>query len=146
MKESYFEMCKRHQQEYDQFIEKYGFAAFDQRQFDQGMKSLQLDPANDVKKIRNVAGMFVLRERVPELLAIFKQQREELATAMQSYDFAYSAFREELANHEFVVTQDSEDTLAALNLTVDDVVNTDHLRKAYEDARRDYMKQYPDYM
>ena len=55
---------------------------------------------------------------------------------MKDYNFALSAFIYELANHEYNITYDYDSTLEALNLTDEEIDNSDVLFKAFKEARK----------
>ena len=61
---------------------------------------------------------------------------------MQDKNYVYNMFRYELANHEYCVREEDEDTLQSLNLTIEDVNKNNLLKEQLMKAKKDYMAQY----
>ena len=114
----YLEMKKRHQEDINNFPM---FFAFSNKQFSEGMAKLGLTE-NDTDKIyRIVAGGYIRKSDSPKLNELLDRHIEEMEKAMTEPDFAFEAFRYELANHEYGYTGDETDALDALGLTVEEV-------------------------
>lgn len=60
--------------------------------------------------------------------------------------FLKSAFRYELANHEFCITYELDDTLDALLLTYEQVNSDPVMKKALLEAKKEYLKNCEDWM
>lgn len=73
---------------------------------------------------------------------INEQQKEH----MKDFDFLKSAFRYELANHEFCITYELDDTLDALLLTYEQVNSDPVMKKALLEAKKEYLKNCEDWM
>ena len=65
---------------------------------------------------------------------------------MKDFDFLKSAFRYELANHEFCITYELDDTLDALLLTYEQVNSDPVMKKALLEAKKEYLKNCEDWM
>ena len=132
----YIELKEKHQREVNDFPM---FFAFSNSQFEAGMKKLGLEP-NDTNKIYRLGdtGGFYKRSDSKTLWNMLDRHRAELETAMQDPEFAHDAFRYELANHEYVITGEVEDTLDALGLTLEEVNNNNVLKTALKKAIHDF--------
>lgn len=111
--ETYRELRARHQREFNDFP---FFAAFNQEQFEEGMRKLGVTDTADLYKMGNL-GCFYRKTDSARLREMLDRQTREMDAAMRNEDFAVSAFLEELANHEFCITRDPTDALAALGYT-----------------------------
>lgn len=135
----YTELKEKHQREVSEFPM---FFAFSNSQFEAGMKKLGLEP-NDTDKIYRFSdtGGFYKRSDTKTLWSMLDRHRAELETAMQDPEFAYDAFRYELANHEYIITGEVEDTLDVLGLTLEEVDNNSILKTALKKAIDEYYKE-----
>jgi hypothetical protein len=139
----YLEMKKRHQDEVNAFPMAF---AFSNKQFEEGMKKLGLDPS-DTDKIYSIgAGGFIRRSDSERLDEIFKRHSEEMENAINNditgEGFIFNMFNYELANHEYIVTDDVEDTLNAFGLTMEEVNSNPALKKGLRSAckkQREYV-------
>ena len=61
---------------------------------------------------------------------------------MKIYDFAKSAFKSELANHEYCYTMDPYDAINALGYTSDEINNDPLLHKALKTAKKELLDEY----
>ncbi len=121
---SYLELKERHQKEYSSFPMMF---AFSQKQFDEGMKNLGLDP-EDTDKIYSLGGGgYYRRTDVEALHKMFKAHEDEMNQAIENdktgEGFIFDMFNYELGNHEYCYTRDIEQTLDALAYTIDDINN-----------------------
>ena len=121
-KETYTEYKERTQAELNAFPMAF---AFNQEQFAKGMVKLGLT-VDDTDKVCSVpGGGFILKTDSAKLCEMFVRHRNEFKRAIDSDSagsgFIYQAFNYELANHEYCITYDVTDTLAALGLTMDEV-------------------------
>lgn len=72
--------------------------------------------------------------------------KEKMELLLGSYEFAYDAFRYELANHEFCITHNPFDTLEALGLECDHETLVCKEMDAYPELFRAYMNAKTDYL
>ena len=63
---------------------------------------------------------------------------KEMKEALQRFDFAVDAFKYEMANHEFCITNDYADVVAAIGLTEDEILGSTRLLEALKEATRLY--------
>ena len=82
-------------------------------------------------------GTYAKASDVKLISETFDRHANETTEAMKNEQFAYDAFRYELANHEYGYTGEVEDTLDALGLTYEEVQADEVLRKALERACKD---------
>ena len=120
---NYKTMKNRHQQDVNAFPM---FFAFNNDQFDEGMKRLGLNPT-DTDKIYRLGsiGGFYKRDDSGKLHEMFDRHEREMQEAIKNDTtgdgFIFDMFNYELGNHEYIYTGDISDTLDALGLTVDEV-------------------------
>lgn len=115
---AYKQLKDKHQNEMDAF--PLG-AAFSKEQFEKMMQGWGLT-VNDVDKICSLGcGYFIRKsdkERFLEMSARFKKEMQDAIAADKTGDgFIYEMFLYELANHEYCITYDYEETFDALSLT-----------------------------
>lgn len=141
MVEGYRELKYKSQQEFNEFSEKYMFYAFNKKQFADGMKEFGLE-ISDTHKINQVApGAFVRKEKVRALYDMSQIYADKIKEAMKDEEFAYDAFKTELANHEYCITYDASDALAVLGFNLEEIRDNEILSKAYLKARKDYLAE-----
>ena len=132
----YAGMRKRQQEEFNAL--PLGFA-FGQKQFEEMMRSWDLDPEKDTGKICSIgAGGYIQKKDVELLRQTSKRHKEEMEAAIAGgktgEGFIYQMFLCELDNHEYGYTMDTEDTLDALGYTVEEVLGNPRLKRGIEKA------------
>ena len=133
----YLELKAIHQKEVNGFPLIF---AFSNEQFKKGLEKLGLTE-NDVDKIVSIGGGgFVRKADVSALNEMMKRHGKENKEAMKDDQYVYDMFRCELANHEYCITYDYEETLDCLGLTIADVKKDQRLLKILKQARYDYLK------
>lgn len=138
----YVEMKKRHQKEVNNFPIKF---AFSDEQFKKAMEELGLKE-DDLDKVVDIgAGGFIRKADVEAYKEMGKRQYEEFWKAIredkEGNGFIKEMFLYELANHEYVITREIDDTLEALALTRDDIKNNKNLRTGLLLAEKEYLAQ-----
>lgn len=139
----YVEMKEKHQKEVNNFPMKF---AFSDEQFKKAMEELGLTE-NDLDKIVGIgAGGFIRKTDVNAYKEMGKRQFKEFWRAIQEDKvgdgFIKEMFLCELANHEYIITREIDDTLDALGLTEDDIRNNKNLRTGLLLAEKEYLEQY----
>lgn len=139
----YVEMKERHQKEVDNFPMKF---AFSDEQFKKAMEELGLTE-NDLDKVVGIgAGGFIRKTDVNDYREMGKRQFKEFWKAIQEDKvgdgFIKEMFLYELANHEYIIAREIDDTLDALGLTDDDIRNNNNLRTGLLLAEKEYLEQY----
>jgi hypothetical protein len=114
----YSELKAKHQAEVNAF--SLGFA-FSEKQFDEMMEKWGLTP-DDTDKIYSIGGGgYVRKSDSAAMHEMFERHEAEHKAAMQDDEYLFSMFNYELANHEYSYTQELDDTLDALGLTIDEI-------------------------
>lgn len=119
---AYLEMQTRHQEEMNAFPM---FAAFNERQFEEGMKKLGLRPTN-TKAVQSIGySMFVRKKDMPAFQNMCLRHSRERAESIEAdhtgEGFIRDMFVAEMCNHEYSYTYDLTDTLRALQLTAPEI-------------------------
>ena len=138
---TYQEMKDRQQKEFDAFPMR---AAFSQQQFQNMMEKWGLT-VNDTDKICSIGGGCYIRKADKDaLIALINKTAAELKNAITADTtgdgFIFDMFVYELANHEYCITYDLEDTLDALGLTPEEVNVDKRLSYALNKAIKEYLK------
>ena len=139
----YQEMRGRQQQEFNAL--PLGFA-FSPKQFDQMMRGWGLHPDRDVKKICSIgAGGYIQKKDVDVLLQTNTRHKQELAAAISADTtgdgFIFQMFYCELKNHEYGYTWDADDTLDALDYTLEQVQSDQRLHNGFVQACKKIMEE-----
>ena len=82
---------------------------------------LTLHDTDKIYKLGDTGGYY-LQTDAERLHSMFDRNEQEMEAAMKNKDFAVGAFRYELNNHEYCVTNDISDALGALGLTEADLL------------------------
>jgi hypothetical protein len=135
MDEKYNEMKNRHQKEVDAF--PMGFA-FSDEQFKEAKEKLGVKNNSELLSI--YGGGFIRKKDREAYKELFTRIYKETEEAMKNPEFAYSAFRYELANHEYVYTRDKIIILNCLGLSIKDLEKSEMLQKEFKKAESDYLE------
>ena len=138
---AYQEMKDRQQKEFDAF--PIG-AAFSNQQFKDMMKKWGLT-INDTDKICSIGGGCYIRKTDKEALRdlinrLNKEKQDAIAADTTGDGFIFDMFVYELANHEYCITYDLEDTLDALGLTAEQINADKRLSHGLNKAIKTYLK------
>lgn len=137
----YYNLKQKQQKEVNEFPM---FFAFSNNQFVEGMVKLGLDPS-DTDKIYSIGACGYIRKSDSKRLSnLFDKNEAEMQKAIDEditgLGFVYDMFLYELNNHEYGYTLDVEDTLNALDLSYDDIINNPKLsvglNKAIEEIKK----------
>ena len=83
-------------------MDRYGFFAFNDRQFDEGMDKLKRTLPEGFKLYQTGGGYFVWTEKWEYVNGLVSEPKRLLAERMEAdHDFARGAFLSEMMNHEF---------------------------------------------
>lgn len=143
---AYQQLKDRQQKEFNAF--PLG-AAFSNQQFEEMMQKWGLTK-NDTDKICSLGCSCFIRKsdkkRFLEMSARFKKEMQDAIIADKTGDgFICDMFLYELANHEYCITYDYEETFDALGLTEEQVNADKRLLHGLEKARKKYLKNSNDY-
>ncbi len=138
---TYKQLKDKHQKEMDAF--PLG-AAFSNEQFEKMMQKWGLTVA-DTDKICSIgAGCFIRKsdkEAFFNMLKRFKDETDAAIAADTTGDgFIYDMFYYELANHEYCITYEYDDTFDALGLTEEQVFADKRLIHGLKKAEKAYLK------
>lgn len=139
---TYDEYRNKSQEDYIKFSKGKIFYAFDMEQFKEGMESIGLNPEETNKIARLCGGAYILNNEAKNYIKLNNKQRNEFNKRMKNFDFAKSAFKSELANHEYGYTMDPYDAITALGYTADEINNNPLLCKALQAAKEEYLDEY----
>ncbi len=116
--ESYRQLTTRQSAEAKEFPL---FFAYTQKQFDEGMKKLGLDPSDSQLVCQTGLGNCCFRKTdAPKFHDMLARHGKELFLALQDEEFAIEAMIYELLNHEYCITRAVGPALEALGLTLED--------------------------
>lgn len=118
--------------------------AFTNEQLEEGLKKYGLT-MNDRDKICNLGSGIFMQKKDIELYKDMSNRhnqeiQNEIANDKTGENFVKDMFKYELQNHEYGYTLEIEDTLEALNLTIDDINNNPNLLNGLELAKQDILK------
>ena len=135
---AYQDLKTRHQQEIDAFPM---FFAFSNDQFEAGMEKLGVDPC-DVNKLFSIGGGGYIRKADKQAFVdMLNRHKKEMAEARKQGNTLYDMIKYELANHEYCVTYDSTDALAALGLTMEEIKADPMVWSIFQKAKNDYLAE-----
>lgn len=124
-------------------------ACFSKTQFEEMMASWGLT-TSDTDKICSIGGGCYIRKSDRDaflgMMKRFEQERKDaIAADTTGNGFIYDMFLYELGNHEYCITYDLDETLAALHLTLEQVNADKRLLHGLKKAERDYLKNCDNY-
>lgn len=142
MKNKYEEIKNKHQKRVNDF--PLGFA-FSNEQFKNMMEKWGLTE-NDTDKIVSIdGGGFLRKTDIEEYNKMWTEIRKEHKDLIEQdktgEGYIKEMFTYELENHEYSITYDLEDTLDALELTHDEVMNNPNLKHGLELARKEILEK-----
>lgn len=124
-------------------------ACFSKTQFEEMMLKWGLT-ISDTDKICSIGGGCYIRKSDRDaflnMMKRFEQERKDAITADTTGNgFIYDMFLYELGNHEYCITYDLDETLAALHLTLEQVNADKRLLHGLKKAKRNYLKNCENY-
>lgn len=133
----YFELKTKQQEEFNSFSMMF---AFNQVQFDEGMRKLGLEPT-DRSEVLNLGGGCYMKkadsDKFHEMFAIHKNEmKQAISEDLTGDGFIFDMFNYELANHEYNYTLDVTDAIESLGLTEEEINNDKRLFKGLSKARK----------
>ena len=135
-----YQLLKKKQSE--EFSKFPMFFAFNDKQFEEGMKKLGLLPTDTDKVYRISAGGYYRKTDSTKLKDLFDRFDSEMKSAINDEisgeNFCYEMFSSELANHEYGYTDDLEESLDAVGCTVDEINANKNLLAGLKRALGEY--------
>lgn len=142
--ETYGEMERRHQQEYNEFAHDRVHYAFGPEQLKELLAKLGYSDVKELKgKYVSIPGGGIISvEDYPKLLLLFKKQDEERKKLKQVGKRLYEMFYSAMANLEYIITGDDGEILSYCGVTVEEFNSDKRYGKAWTKAYNEYMSQY----
>ena len=142
--ETYAEMERRHQEEYNEFAKDKVHYAFGQKQIDELLQKLGYKDLKALGKdyVSIPGGGIVKIADYAELLAMFKRWDAERKKMKQVGKRLYEMFYSAMANLEYIIGQDDGEILAYCGITVKEFNSDKRYGKAWQKAHDEYMAQY----
>ena len=142
--ETYAEMERRHQHEYNEFARNRVHYAFGPKQERELLDKLGYEKFDDLrgKFVSTPGGGIISVEDYPKLLALFKKQGEERKKMRTVGKRLYEMFYSAMANLEYIITGDDGEILAYCGITVAEFNSDKRYGKAWTKAYNEYMAQY----
>ena len=129
----YEEYLKRRNEKFNKLPMRF---AFNKEQLEEVKKELNASLENKLTYLGS--GTFILSKDVHLLEECEESVEKEFKEEMKNYDFVLEAFNYELANHEFGVTYDINESLESLGLTLEEVNKNETYKKALRTALEKY--------
>lgn len=140
----YAELKNKLQKEFDEF--PFGFA-FSNEQFEKMKEELGVKDNSELISIG--AGGFIRKtdEKALDELINGKEKRmkEAIAEDKTGEGFIKDMFLYELANHEYCITYELDDTLYALDLTLEEIEKDPRLKLGLQLAKNEYLASPENY-
>lgn len=130
----YTKLKEKHQKEVNEFPIIF---AFSNEQLDEGMKKLGVANKDELASIGY--GGYIKTQDTDAYVNMQIRINKECTEALKDPEYCYDAFSYELANHEYCITNDLEDTLNELGLTEKEIMQNPMLLYALKRARKDYL-------
>jgi len=141
---AYQEMKQKQDKEFGEFPI---FFAFNNEQFTEGMAKLGLKPdeTDKIYKFGNTGGFYRRTdgEQLHTMLTRFEKELQDAIDADPTGEgFILEMFDYELADHEYIVSYDTSDTLDALGLTPEDIEKDQRLQHGLKLAKQRQREKY----
>ena len=132
---TYAELRKKHKAEIDAFPLA---AAFNDKQFGEALQKLGVSSARELVHIGG--GILIRKADRTMFYEMLERHERELKEALKDDRILYEALGYEMANHEYCVTEDIEDTLDALGIDYEEFSTNARMQRVFVKCRKDYMK------
>lgn len=134
---SYLEWKKQTQEEFNAF--PMGFA-YNSEQLEEEKKRLGVKENSELICVMSCG--FIRRKDRNAFLKMNKRHAEQFKRYKQDRQFVYEMFRYELANHEYVITFNIDDTLDACGITFEEYRANPMYMEQMENAKNDYLANW----
>ena len=135
---NYQELNKKRLERYNDFFKENGFFAFGKDQFEDG--KIKINTPNNEDIINIGMGGYIKRSSAEEYRTLLIQSRKEESEWLNNRDNLKQALLYELANHEYHINEEIEDTLDALLLPEGYWKNQENI-DFLESVIKEYMKR-----
>ena len=139
-KNEYVNLVRKQEKEFNSFPM---FFAYNEKQYKEGKQTLGVI---DDKEIWYIGYCGYIRKSDKQLFSdMLERHNKELKQSIENdktgKGFIYDMFLYELENHEYFITYELDDTLDALNLTIDEVLNSSTLKNGLLLARKKILEE-----
>ena len=137
----YLELKKENQKKFDDFAKDnvYWIFAFSESEFKKKLNENGLS----VDEITSIgAGGFIKTSMLSEYVKLYKSLTNEIEAIKDNDEELKKAFMYELANHEYCITYDLDDTLEALGLERKQLQDDVRLALIMNEACKEYLSNY----
>ena len=132
-------------------LRKYCFYAFDRKQFDEGLEKmkqkLDMSKYNETNKFNLLStqmGAYIVADKMQDYKNAFLEYDKKLKSAFENYDFLVDAIMYEMGNHEYGYMPDDSVILQSLGYNLEQLEENETLKKAWLEARKQYMEYNKD--
>ena len=139
MANRYLDFKREADKKFNEDLEQVVFFAFGNAQFEEGCRRFGIDPKKTSDELYALGGGGYYRKTDTKKLAkIFADHELARVRALKEggVTFAADMFEAELANHEYCLTRDLEETLDALGYTADRIQESTVLKAGLQEALR----------
>lgn len=141
--ETYAEMSRRHQEEYNNFAKDHVHYAFGQKQYAELLDKLGISDAELRRDYMGIPGGGIIKKcEYRDLLALFEKQGKERTKMKQVGKRLYEMFYSAMANLEYIITGDDGEILSYCGISVTEFNSDKRYGKAWAKAYNEYMSQY----
>ena len=136
---NYYELRQKHQKEVNEL--PLGFA-YSNKQFDEMMEKFGLEKDNLQAICTIGSGCYIKKSDYDLVMNTFKRHKQEHQQEIDNdktgNGYVYQMFRDELADHEYCITYSLDETLDALNLTMEEIEKHKNLKHGLQKALKRY--------
>ena len=139
-KNEYVNLVRKQEKEFNNFPM---FFAYNEKQYKEGKKTLGVIDDKDICSIEYGGYIRTIdRQSFSDMLERHnKEFKQSIENDKTGEGFIYDMFLYELENHEYFITYELDDTLDALNLTIDEVLNSSTLKNGLLLARKKILEE-----
>mgnify|MGYP003463849408 len=134
-KNEYVNLIRKQEKEFNDFPM---FFAYNEKQYEEGKQTLEVIEDKELCSIGY--GGYIRKKDLQSFNSMVEKHEIELKQSIENdktgEGFIYDMFLYELENHEYFITHEIDDTLDALSLTLDDVINSSTLKRGLLLARK----------
>lgn len=132
---AYLELKNRQSEEFNKFPM---FFAFNDKQFEEGMKKIGLNPDQTDMIYKIDGGGFYKKEEAKHLKELLERHTKEQEDAIKAdptgEGYIFEMFKYELNNHEYCYTLDPTDALESLCISMDEIDKKPSLQVGFQEA------------
>ena len=138
-KNEYVNLVRKQEKEFNDFPM---FFAYNEKQYKEGKQTLGVI---DDKEICSIGYGYIRKSDKQLFSDMLERHNKEFKQSIENdktgEGFIYDMFLYELENHEYFITYEIDDTLDALSLTLDDVLNSSTLKHGLLLARKKILEE-----